>query len=352
QREGRPGCDLEPATFNERRQPRYCFAPHCPPHLGGCKSAGRGPDASRLPTDDEGDREEGALRRGVGPGQQQRRGPVCRLPCPVRLHHRMVLRYVRDDTMLSILADLAGPRLRELKPYEVTNLVWAFAKLAVPCSQLFWNAAQMLQGRRRGEYKAQCLAAAAWSFAKSSAVSRSMQQQLFKSMGDEILPQVGSLKPQEVANTVWSFGHIKLKHQRLFEEVAALLMTPSGVSRFSIAQLTSILTGFAQVKFYNAEAISKIAGVMLRNSNSLTPEQSSSVLWALAELDVRDRSLLVQKLLDMAAADINSFKPQELSVLNIAAKKLCPHHGSFFDACKATQMQGRNGLPGTESTGQ
>ncbi|CAJ1461321.1 unnamed protein product, partial [Effrenium voratum] len=73
-------------------------------------------------------------------------------------------------------------------------------------------------------------------------------------------------------------------------EVAALLMTPSGVSRFSgraargrdldtavmgiqgIAQLTSILTGFAQVKFYNAEAISKIAGVMLRNSNSLTPE--------------------------------------------------------------------------------
>jgi hypothetical protein len=32
--------------------------------------------------------------------------------------------------------------------------------------------------------------------------NRSTQNQLFKSIGDEILPQVNSLKPQEVANVV------------------------------------------------------------------------------------------------------------------------------------------------------
>ncbi|CAL1160306.1 unnamed protein product [Cladocopium goreaui] len=242
---------------------------------------------------------------------------------------------VRDDALFSILAELAGPRLHELKPYEVTNLVWAFAKLSVRSAALFQSVAQMLQCRRRGEYKAQCLAAAAWSFAKSSAIPRSTQNQLFKSIGDEILPQVNSLKPQEVANVVWSFGQMKIKHQRLCEEIANFLSTPSGFSRFSTTQLTNILTAFAQVHFRHSGSISKICGVILRNSHSLTPEESSSLLWSLAELNVHDRTLLVQKILDMAAADITCFKYEELVVLNTAAKKLSPYHQSFFDVCEA-----------------
>lgn len=242
---------------------------------------------------------------------------------------------VRDDKLFSILAELAGPRLHELKPYEVTNLVWAFAKLSIPCNKLLQNVAQMLQSRRRGEYKAQCLAAAAWSFAKSPSIPRSMQNQLFKSIGDEILPQVNALKPQEVANVVWSFGQMKIKHQRLYEEIANFLSTPAGFSRFSTTQLTNILTAFAQVHFRHSESISKICGVILRNSHSLTPEESSSLLWSLAELNVRDRTLLVQKILDMAAADITCFKHEELVVLSTAAKKLSPYHQAFFEVCEA-----------------
>ena len=36
------------------------------------------------------------------------------------------------------------------------------------------------------------------------------------------------------------------------------------------------------------------------------------MLWALAGLEVRDRTLLVQKILDMAAADLESYKPQAI----------------------------------------
>ena len=59
---------------------------------------------------------------------------------------------------------------------QVTNLIWAFAKLSVPCAPLYQslastltqqqnlpdkvyelrNAAKMLQARQRGEYKASC----------------------------------------------------------------------------------------------------------------------------------------------------------------------------------------------------
>eukprot|EP00434_Breviolum_minutum_P026486 symbB.v1.2.023415.t1/scaffold2140.1/size107487/3 len=162
-----------------------------------------------------------------------------------------------------------------------------------------------------------------------------MQNQLFKSIGDEILPQVNALKPQEVANVVWSFGQMKIKHQRLYEEIANFLSTPAGFSRFSTTQLTNILTAFAQVHFRHSESISKICGVILRNSHSLTPEESSSLLWSLAELNVRDRTLLVQKILDMAAADITCFKHEELVVLSTAAKKLSPYHQAFFEVCEA-----------------
>mmetsp|Transcript_37719 Transcript_37719/g.87247 ORF Transcript_37719/g.87247 Transcript_37719/m.87247 type:complete len:476 (-) Transcript_37719:142-1569(-) len=259
---------------------------------------------------------------------------------------------VRDDRMLEVLAELAGPRLRELKPYEVTNLVWAFAKLSVPCTLLFRNAAQLLQTRQRGEYKVQCLSAAAWSFAKAPALPRTTQTQLFKSIGDEMAPQVNGLKAQEMANTVWSFGQLNVKHQRLFEEICQTITSPPGVSRFSVSHLSSIMMGFAKVHFQQPDVIGKICGVMLRNSHSLTPEQSSGLLWSLAELDVRDRSLLVQKLLDMAAADISSFKHQELNVLMWAARALCPKHQAFFDACKVLRGEAtyRDGLPDEELT--
>ncbi|CAE7215123.1 unnamed protein product [Symbiodinium natans] len=254
---------------------------------------------------------------------------------------------VRDEGMLAILAELAGPRLRELKPYEVTNLIWAFAKLSVPCGPLYQNAAKMLQTRQRGEYKAQCLSAAIWSFAQSAALSRTAQAQLFKSIGDEMVPQVSSLKPQEMANTVWSFGHVRVKHQRLFEEICGAFANSPGASRFSIPQLTSILVGCAQVHFHQPEVIGRISAVLLRNSHVLTAEQLSSVLWSLAELDARDRVLLVQKLLDMAAADLTSFNHEDLHTVMAAARTLCPQHRVFFDACKAIfgEDRSRDGAP-------
>lgn len=242
---------------------------------------------------------------------------------------------VRDEGMFGILAELAGPRLRELKPYEVTNLIWAFAKLTVPCVPLYQNAAKVLQTRRHGEYKAQCLSAAVWSFAQSAALSRTAQIQLFKSIGDEMAPQVASLKPQEMANTVWSFGRVRVKHQRLFEEICGTFANNPGASRFSIPQLTSILMGCAQVRFQQPEVIGRISAVMLRNSHALTPEQTSCVLWSLAELDAHDRVLLVQKLLDMAAADLTSFKHEELHNVMTAARTLCPQHRVLFDAYQA-----------------
>ncbi|CAE7888644.1 unnamed protein product [Symbiodinium sp. KB8] len=242
---------------------------------------------------------------------------------------------VRDEGMFGILAELAGPRLRELKPYEevlqVTNLIWAFAKLTVPCVPLYQslagnrNAAKVLQTRRHGEYKAQCLSAAVWSFAQSAALSRTAQIQLFKSIGDEMAPQVASLKPQEMANTVWSFGRVRVKHQRLFEEICGTFANNPGASRFSIPQLTSILMGCAQVRFQQPEVIGRISAVMLRNSHALTPEQTSCVLWSLAELDAHD----------MAAADLTSFKHEELHNVMTAARTLCPQHRVLFDAYQA-----------------
>ena len=69
---------------------------------------------------------------------------------------------VRNDHLFEILAELVGPRLRELKPYEVrsfhvischfwpetwtlevTNLVWAYSKLSIPCASLFQLLAKM-----------------------------------------------------------------------------------------------------------------------------------------------------------------------------------------------------------------
>ncbi len=61
-------------------------------------------------------------------------------------------RFLQEELFAQIAA-IVEPNLGELKSYELSNLLWAYAKLHMPAPELFSAAAERLLTRKEGEYK-------------------------------------------------------------------------------------------------------------------------------------------------------------------------------------------------------
>merc|ERR1719409_1828676 len=106
----------------------------------------------------------------------------------------------------------------ELKPFELSNLVWSYAKLSLAPMHLFKAVSTRLQNRYEGEFKVQCLSTVAWAFA----TLRQRNSALFASLAKELVSRVSDMKPQEISNTLWAFaksqgGRGTCQHPALFQ---------------------------------------------------------------------------------------------------------------------------------------
>ncbi|CAE8714467.1 unnamed protein product, partial [Polarella glacialis] len=243
---------------------------------------------------------------------------------------------IRNNPLLDVLALLAYPRLDEFKPFEVTNLLWAFAKLGTPCPDLYRSVSQRIKMRHKGEFKAQCLSLAVWSFA----TGRWRDEELFRSMAEELCSQASLLKPQEISNTLWAFGKQKINHRPLFHAFGSAASEGTALCRFKPQELANTLWAFASVGMSHPTLFAKAAATAARRSLNLSPGNIATILWAYSSVGCQDCPDLAPTLLDVAASSASQYKPRELASVARAAAQMCPHHLKFFDAC-AKSFQSR-----------
>jgi len=139
--------------------------------------------------------------------------------------------------MLDVLLQLAAPRLHEFQAYEVTNILWAYAKLQWPCPLTTRAIAENIRMRQKGQFKAQCLSVAVWSLSMLDY----FDPDLFMSIADELCVQVKLLKAEGVNNTLWAFRKQNLFHRQLFE---ALEKSAGGHSNLKHEQPTKITASY------------------------------------------------------------------------------------------------------------
>lgn len=236
-----------------------------------------------------------------------------------------------NERLLSVLAALAVPKLEAFKFYEVTNMLWAYAKLKAggPRSVLIEALAQRLRRRRLGEYKPHCLTLALWSFAELGV----NDMVLADSLALELRREADCLQPQEVCNISWALAH-GFRSPRLLDTLREVL-AGDVLRRFKPQEFSSLMQSITTGGVPLPGLFGRCGAPALRLAKSMKAKHILSTLKACEVAGCRECPDLVPRLLDVAVDQIGSFEAHELVAATCAAAELYPEHPGFFKACSS-----------------
>merc|ERR1719174_223277 len=124
----------------------------------------------------------------------------------------------REEKLMEKISEIVLPCLNELKPFELSNMLWAYAKLSMGNPPLLAAVSERMLSRQQGEFSMQCLSMIAWSFA----TEKQRDASVFYSIANEIVNHACAKKPQEIANTLWAYAKNRCTEVRLFEALATV----------------------------------------------------------------------------------------------------------------------------------
>jgi hypothetical protein len=240
-----------------------------------------------------------------------------------------------DKPLLRMVANLAEMSIVDFKPFELATLLWAFAKLgAADAAVREWSEPlfqvsgdHILQQADRFNFR--CHVMIVWAFA----TARNKSTRLFGDIARRMVPRMHTASCQELANTAWSFSTVGVYEEGLFSELAssALLM----LSEFKPQELSILLWSFAAIGFVHEDFFDNAA--LVASKTDLQAQHLANVLWAHSRVRPRHRTTqaVLLALLPRCMQVIESFKPQEISSVALAAAKCFGPHGVQLPSSKA-----------------
>lgn len=232
---------------------------------------------------------------------------------------------VPDICVIQMVAVRSHIQVAEFKHFELSTILWAFAKLgaidsvAAECSAPFFLAAAEFIVRRADQFTFRGLVMTAWAFA----TARHHDARVFHSIATQMMPNVCTANCQELANTAWSFSVAGINNDQFFQALSREAIPR--VAEFKPLELSSILWSFASIGFLDEEFFDR-AAVAAQNLQ-LEAQQLANILWALSRMRPRHAttSTALLALLPTCTRLVMTFKPQELQQVALAAAKCFGH---------------------------
>jgi len=218
---------------------------------------------------------------------------------------------LREHVLFQRVAAASHGRLGEMKPFELSNLLWSFAKLSLGDQAFFNSVAPHLLRRREGEFSSQCLATIAWAFGTVKAHHHAV----FSSFARELAVVAPSMATQGIANTVWAFARVRRQETQLFRALADAACRDHMVTTFKTQELSNTAWAFATVGLEHPQLFSKIAEVLVCRAWELPPQNMANMLWAYAKLSAPCRGRVFPALLEVTLSRLEQYKPQEVSAI-------------------------------------
>ena len=75
----------------------------------------------------------------------------------------IVVHYSANEKTDAEVSCIASPNLGPLNSYELSNLIWAYAKVQIVPTEFFQSFSEHLLIRERGSFAPNCFAAISWS---------------------------------------------------------------------------------------------------------------------------------------------------------------------------------------------
>lgn len=235
---------------------------------------------------------------------------------------------VVDEALLRRAADLAGSHLLDFKPFELSSLLWAFAKLAEvdgvthDCSAQLFQLAGAHVMERLDLFTFRCLVMLAWAFAAAGYYDLV----LFRGLAAHMLPMVHTASCHELATVAWSFGRAGSRQDKLFSELAQKALPR--LADFKAQELVDMLSSFARNGFFHKAFLEGM--ILAAQCLDFTMPHATSILCTISRLRPRHHVTRTAMLtLLPRCAPLHSLKPNELSSLALAtAKCFCTLSGA------------------------
>jgi hypothetical protein len=222
--------------------------------------------------------------------------------------------------LIQVVSALAVTNISCFKPFELSTMLWAFAKLTT-VDQYSWSLKPVFQAaaahimKNIAEFGFRCLATTAWAFA----TARQRHARLFRSIASQMVPVVHVANCQEMANTAWAFATADFHDDQLFTQLAEKALTR--LDEFKSQELSNMLWGFATNGFFH-EAFFAHASLVTQHMN-LEAQHLANILWAFVRVRARHpvTHSTILSLLPTCTSKLETFKPQEVSSTALAVAK-------------------------------
>jgi len=229
-----------------------------------------------------------------------------------------------------LLEAIAGPSIRHVgnfKPFELSSILWAFAKLGTidastkPCAApLFDVAASQIQEHIE-DFTFRCLVTTVWAYA----TARRPSQSLFHATAERMIGMVHTANCQELANTAWAFPTSEVyHHERLFNALAKRAVPR--LHDFKPQELSNLIWGFAASGCFHEAVFTSVSitAQTMAQQKELLPQHLANILWAVTRLRPQHpvASTTVLALLPECGRQLSRFKPVEIASASLAAAKV------------------------------
>jgi len=227
----------------------------------------------------------------------------------------MAMLDIRDEAALWLAAEIAGEHLSDSKPFELSAMLWAFAKLGQAdaslhrCSaELFQHAADHVM-ENLGKFPFRCLLVMVSAFS----TARCCDVQVFRGLASQMCPEVHTANCQDLAAACVAFADHDIRHDRLFSEIAQRSI--ARMNDFKVPDLLNVACSFARNGFYHKAFLEGAAALMLRIDLS----ESQWCLFVCAVSAVQPRHPATRKviltLLPRVTKLVSTLRHQDLAAL-------------------------------------
>eukprot|EP00928_Gymnodinium_smaydae_P014793 TRINITY_DN15437_c0_g1_i3.p1 TRINITY_DN15437_c0_g1~~TRINITY_DN15437_c0_g1_i3.p1 ORF type:complete len:652 (+),score=55.92 TRINITY_DN15437_c0_g1_i3:133-2088(+) len=235
---------------------------------------------------------------------------------------------LKDAMLLESMLDIAVPRLHMMKPFEVSNFVWAYAKLTAPAPDLFRVVGDRFLARSPGDFKPQCLATLAWAYA-SSGIQDAF---IFSGVAEELAANVHSMKTQEMSNTLWAFAKSSFVDVTFFDTIGTAAVSKKLVGKFKAQELSNSVWAFAKANIVHWPFFREVEYAATERRFDMVPQNFANIMWSYAKLQVKPVSQMAPMFLQICVSQLGQHKRRELCTLVWSASVLCPEASFYFNA--------------------
>jgi len=153
---------------------------------------------------------------------------------------------------------------------------------------------------------------------------------LLHSFSQELASRAGTLKPVEIANTLWAFAKSRCCDEQLFRALGDVAAAENKMRLFKTCELASSAWAFAVMGVRHHAFFLHAEHACLERCEELTPESITQLLWAFTKLKAAPDSAFIPSLLRLSRQTLPRHTPEELSTVAWVASIYCPGHGDFF----------------------